>query len=94
MFLPEVVIPTTLTVARVKLRRAWNRLILRGFTLAGVHHHAQIVLLAQLALVAQTGLGLFNGFASIVLIASWRLAGIILPFVIAQAAPSPETTDG
>ena len=59
---------------------------MRGFTLAGVHHHAQIVLIAQLALVAQTGLGLFYGFAGIVLIASWRLTRVILPFVIAQAA--------
>ena len=35
-----------------ELRSARNRLILGGFTFTGVHHHAQIVLLAQLSLVA------------------------------------------
>jgi hypothetical protein len=52
-------------MARLQLRRARDRLELRGFTFTGVHHHAEIVLGAQLALIAQTGLGLPGIFAGI-----------------------------
>ena len=52
------------------LRGIRNGLVLGHFTLTGVHHHAEVVLFAQLAVVADPGLGLLNGFTRIVLIAT------------------------
>ena len=49
------------------------------FALASVHHDAEIVLRAELAVIAQPGLGLLDGFARVVLIATRRLARVILP---------------
>ena len=68
-------------MARFQLRRARDRLELRGFTFTGVHHDAEIVLGAQLALVAQAGLGLPGILAGIILVAARRLARVIAPFV-------------
>ena len=52
------------------LRGIRNGLVLGHFTLTGVHHHAEVVLFAQLTVVADPSLGLLNGFTRIVLIAT------------------------
>ncbi len=49
-----------------QLNGAWNRLILHGFTLTGVHHHAEIVVFIHGTLIAQPGLGLLYRFARVV----------------------------
>ena len=59
---------------------------MRGFTFTGVHHHAQVILLAELTLVAQSCLGLLRRLTGIVLIAAWRLTRVIPPFIVGQAA--------
>ncbi len=43
-----------------------DRLVLGHFALASVHHDAEIVLRAELAVIAQPGLGLLDGFARVV----------------------------
>ena len=48
-----------------------NGLVLSHFTLTGIHHHAEVVLFAQLTVVADPGLGLLNGLTRVVLIATW-----------------------
>ncbi|SLN98427.1 Uncharacterised protein [Klebsiella quasivariicola] len=57
-------------MARLQLRRAGNGLELGGFTFPGVHHNAEIVLGAELALITQAGLGLPGVFAGIVFVAA------------------------
>lgn len=52
------------------LRGIRNGLVLGHFTLTGVHHHAEVVLFAQLTVVADPGLGLLNGFPRVVPIAA------------------------
>ena len=73
-------------VGRFKLRLARNRLILRGLTLTGIHHHAQIVLFTELTLVAQACLGLFYAFAHVVLFAARRLFAVLVQFAVIQPA--------
>ncbi|SAR30543.1 Uncharacterised protein [Klebsiella pneumoniae] len=57
-------------MARLQLRRARDRLELRGFTFSSVHHNAEIVLGTELALIAQAGLGLSGILAGIILVAA------------------------
>ncbi len=57
-------------MARLQLRRAGDRLELRGFTFSSVHHNAEIVLGTELALIAQAGLGLSGILAGIILVAA------------------------
>ncbi len=72
-------------MARLQLRRARDRLELRGFTFSSVHHNAEIVLGTELALIAQAGLGLSGILAGIILVAARRLARVIAPFIGGQA---------
>ncbi len=73
-------------MGRIELRRTRNGLVLGCFTLACVHHHAEVILLAQLALIAQSGLGLLDGFAGVVLVGTRSLVRILFPLLLRQAA--------
>ena len=76
----------TACMSRAQLWLVGNRLVLRHLAFTGVGHHAEVVLGAELALIAQAGLGLLDGFAGVVLIAARRLARVIPPLLIVQPA--------
>ena len=64
----------------IPLRRHRYGLVLCGFTFTGIHHHAQIVVFAELTLIAQACLSLLDGFSRVVLFCTRRLLWISLPF--------------
>ncbi len=69
-------------VRRITLRPGGDGLVLHGFTLARISRDAQIVARAQRPLIIQARLGLTDGFARIVLLATWRLTRVVTPFAV------------
>ncbi len=61
-------------------------LVLRGFPLSGVGHHADIILRAELTFITQSCLSLFDGFTRIVLFSARRLLRIGFPFRFGKSA--------
>lgn len=88
MLLPAIFAPLSASAADneqtmvVTASPGGDGLVLHGFTLARISRDAQIVAGAQRPLIIQARLGLTDGFARIVLLATWRLTRIVTPFAV------------